>query len=98
MSCDGDDESSRAGGEVPLDDSDELLYRQVHPSWVQDGVPTSQAFGPTKKDEGKLSVDRGSLTTAKDSFRHHTGTLGLKSEGTWAIAVGEATGLTSSPA
>jgi len=36
----------------PLDDGDELLFRQVHPSFIRDGRPSGQAFRPTKKDDG----------------------------------------------
>jgi hypothetical protein len=73
-------------------DSDELLYRQVHPSFVRDGRPSSQAFRPTPKDDGQLSVARGSLTSAEDAYDHHTGALGLASAGTWGITVGECQG------
>ena len=72
-----------------LDDLSELLWRHVHPSWVRDGEPTSQAFKPMPKDDGKLSVSRGSLTTASDAFALHTESLGLNAVGTWAVSVGE---------
>ena len=74
---------------TPLSDDEELLFRQVHPSFVRDGRPSSQAFRPTAKDEGKLSVARGSLTTAAGAFELHTTGLGLPSDGTWAVTVGE---------
>lgn len=74
---------------APLSDQQEMLFRQVHPHFVRDGRPSSQAFRPTKKDEGKLSVARGSLTTAEDAFRHHTERLQLPSAGTWGVLVGE---------
>jgi hypothetical protein len=74
----------------PLDDPDELLFRQVHPNWIVDGVPSSQSFNPTKKDEGKLSVALGSKPDAEGAYRHHVEVLGLASVGTWAIKVGEA--------
>lgn len=73
-----------------LTDPDEVLFRQVHPSWVDDGVPTSQAFTPTPKDEGELSIALGSLTTAEAAFKHHTTVLKFASAGTWAVTVGEA--------
>jgi hypothetical protein len=72
-----------------LDDDGELLFRQVHPSFVRDGRPSSQAFRPTPKDAGKLSVARGSLTTAVGAFQHHTEHLGLSSAGTWGVTVAE---------
>ena len=72
-----------------LADDEELLFRQVHPSFVRDGRPSSQAFRPTAKDEGKLSVARGSLTTPAAAYRLYTEGLGLPSAGTWAVNVGE---------
>lgn len=75
--------------ERPLADPDEALYRQVHPSWVADGVPSSQAFKPTKKDESMLSIALGSKTTAEGAFIHHTEVLECKSEGTWGVTGSE---------
>lgn len=77
--------------EQSLTDSEELLYRQVHPSWVQDGVPSSQAFRPTKKDAGMLSIALGSKTTPDGAFNHHTKALKLQSAGTWGVTVAEVT-------
>jgi hypothetical protein len=76
--------------QLPRQDRAELLYRQVHPSWIADGIPSSQAFNPTKKDKGKLSIALGSKTTAEGAFLHHVDVLGFASTGTWAITVGEA--------
>jgi hypothetical protein len=73
----------------PLADDDEVLFRQVHPSFVRDGRPSSQAFRPTPKDQGRLSVARGSLTTAAGAFQHYTERLRLSSAGTWGLTVGE---------
>ncbi len=73
----------------PLTDGDEPLFRQVHPSFIRDGRPSSQAFRPTAKDHSRLSVARGALTTACDAYELHTAALGLQSAGTWAITVGE---------
>jgi hypothetical protein len=73
-----------------LTDRDEMLFRQVIPEWVEDGVPSSQAFAPTGKDEGCLSIARGSATLAQAAYEHHTTALGLRSAGTWGITVGEA--------
>jgi hypothetical protein len=73
----------------PLSDDDELLFRQVHPSFVRDGRPSSQAFRPTPKDAGKLSVARGSMTTARGAHELFVEGLGHRSAGTWGITVGE---------
>lgn len=40
---------------------DTLLLHQIHPSFIQYGRVTSQAFRPTPKDEGFLSVDDGDI-------------------------------------
>lgn len=75
--------------EQPLTDPSEALYRQVHPSWIVDGMPSSQAFRPTKKDAGMLSITLGGKTTAEGAFVHHTQGLGRISAGTWAVTVAE---------
>lgn len=75
--------------ELPLDDGDELLHRQVHPSFLQKGRVSSQAFRPTPKDEGMLSVSRGSLSSAEEAYLLYTGDKGLESVGVWSVTVGE---------
>jgi hypothetical protein len=72
-----------------LTDAEELLYRQVHPSWMRDGRVSSQAFTPTKKDQGQLSTARSAMTSPKGAFRLHTEGRGLPSAGTWAVSVAE---------
>jgi len=68
---------------------DDLVYRQVHPSHASAGIPSSQAFNPTPKDQGKLSVDDSGLVTAQDSWSYFTGNLGFQSAGTWAVSFEE---------
>ncbi len=68
---------------------DTILLRQVHPSFADNGIPTSQAFVPFPKDDGKLSVDDGDLTTAEAAFKYFTEVLKFKSIGTWGITCGE---------
>ena len=68
--------------------SDTLLYRQVHPSWIEDDFPTSQAFTPTPKDELRLSVYDGDEISAASSWEHYTG-QGLLSSGVVAVTVEE---------
>lgn len=69
-------------------DSD-LLLRQVHPSHCSDGQPNSQAFNPTPKDRGKLSVDDERKVTPEKSYKHFTEKLKLRSAGSWAVSVEE---------
>lgn len=66
-----------------------LLLRQIHPSFIQAGFATSQAFRPTPKDESKLSVYDGDQITAEASWVHYTTELQLESAGTMALAVAE---------
>jgi hypothetical protein len=70
-------------------DGEELLYRQVHPRWFDEGVPSAQAFYPTRKDAGRLSIARGSLTDPASAFNHYTTARGFQSAGTWGVSVQE---------
>jgi hypothetical protein len=71
-----------------LADGDELLHRQAHPNFVQDGVPSSTVFRPTNKDEGKLSLDRDSLATAQQAHARHVAS-GFASIAVWSLAAQE---------
>jgi len=51
------------------------VLRQIHPGFVQDGRPSSQAFRPTPKDEQKLSVYDGDQITPANAFEHYTQAL-----------------------
>ena len=66
-----------------------LLYRQVHPSWIQKDRITSQAFRPTPKDKKRLSVYDGDQITAEAAWQHYTNDLGHTSAGVLAVTVGE---------
>ena len=66
-----------------------LLLRQVHPSFVQEGRFSSQAFVPTKKDDGKLSVYHGGKIQPAQSWKHYTAELGMTSAGVIAVTVAE---------
>lgn len=68
---------------------DTLLFRQINPGWLDEGVPTTQGFKPTSKDNARLSIDDGSLITAEDSCKKYTECLGLKSVGVLAVTVDE---------
>jgi hypothetical protein len=74
-------------------DSETLLFRQIHPTFVQNGRPTSQAFRPTPKDENELSVYNGAMIAAAASWLYHTATLNLESTGVMALNHAECVGL-----
>jgi hypothetical protein len=71
-----------------LIDNSELLFRQVHPSFIQDGQISSQPFCPTPKDDNKLSVDRGSKTTPQVSHSLFTANGG-QSAAVYGLSVDE---------
>jgi hypothetical protein len=66
-----------------------LLLRQVHPSFVQAGRVTSQAFRPMPKDQSLLSVYDGERIAAEASWIHYTTELKYASVGTMAVTVDE---------
>lgn len=72
-----------------------VLFRQVNPGWlVEDGQPSSQAFHPWRAaDEGCLSTDRSSMTSASLSYQLATSPppdgFGLASCGVWGLSVEE---------
>lgn len=66
-----------------------LIHRQVHPSWVQQGRVTSQAFRPTPKDEKRLSAYDGDRISAESAWRHYVQELGYNSSGVLAVVVSE---------
>lgn len=66
-----------------------LLYRQVHPSWIQQGRVTSQVFKPTPKDDGFLSVYNGEMIEPLGAWEHYNKSLKLPSCGVLAVTVNE---------
>ena len=66
-----------------------LLLRQIHPSFMQAGRITSQAFRPTPKDENKLSVYDGDQITAEASWTHFSATPDCRSVGVMAVTKGQ---------
>ena len=73
---------------IKIADEDEVQLRQVHPIWMEGAEPSRLAFMPTRKDEGKLSLDRSATTTAKSSFDDFKA-LGLKSDAVFGITPSE---------
>lgn len=70
-----------------------LLYRQVHPSFLDGERPTSQVFTPTSKDQKRLSVYDGDKVSAAEAWEHYTKVLGHKSVGILAVQVRECSNL-----
>ncbi|MCA3264713.1 MAG: hypothetical protein ING19_01480 [Azospirillum sp.] len=72
----------------PIADSTEVMFRQVHPNFIDKGVVSSAAFRPTPKDSSKLSVDRSSLVSAELSFKGFKA-RGWVSAAVYGVSVGE---------
>ncbi len=70
---------------------DTLLLRQIHPTFIQDGRVTSQAFRPTPKDEFLLAVDDGDRVTAEASWQRFITRPACKSVGVQALSLAECT-------
>lgn len=68
---------------------DTLLLRQIHPSFIQDGRVTSQAFRPTPKDEFLLSVDDGDRVTAEAAWQRFVANSACTSAGVQAVSLAE---------
>jgi hypothetical protein len=75
--------------EPAIEVDDELLFRQVRPTWLREGRVGAEAFIPRPKDEKLLSVAREALIDGEGAYRHHVEKLGYSSAGTWAVTVGE---------
>jgi hypothetical protein len=71
-----------------LTNADEVFLRQVHPSWLPDGVLTSAAFKPSSKDNKLLSTLHGSVG-AEEAHRRWVDQPDRVSAGTWGVTVGE---------
>ena len=67
-----------------IDDPDEIQFRQINPCWFANNEPSRLAFIPTTKDEGKLSLDRSTSTTARQSFDDFRA-LGLNSDAVFGL-------------
>lgn len=75
-------------GEKLINNS-EVLFRQVHPSFLEkNGEPSSQPFKPSEKDANLMSVDRSTITTAAASYALYTSN-GFSSVAVYGLSVGE---------
>jgi hypothetical protein len=69
------------------------LLRQIHPSFVQAGRVTSQAFRPTPKDDNHLSVYDGDRIAPQAAWQHFTANPNCRSAGVMALACEECAAL-----
>jgi len=70
---------------------DTPLWRQIHPSFVENSLVGSQAFRPTPKDRDLLSFEDGDRITAESSWKRFTVDGHLRSVGVLSVSVEECT-------
>ncbi len=66
-----------------------LLLRQIHPTFVQAGRVSSQAFRPTPKDERRLSVDNGDRIQPNAAWARFVSNPICLSAGVMAVSLAE---------
>lgn len=71
-----------------LTNSSEILFRQIHPDFLDAGEPGSSSFMPGSGDDGLMSVDRSTLTSAAAAHALYT-RGGLRSDAVFGLTVGE---------
>ncbi len=74
--------------EYLITDAGEFLHRNAHPSFVDNGRVSSQAFLLKAADKGQLSVQQNSKAVAAIAYKRYTA-RGLKSAGVWSVTVAE---------
>ena len=74
--------------EYLISNASELLHRNAHPTFVDNGRVSSQAFRRTEADDGKLSFQQNSKASAAVAYERYTA-RGLESGGVWSVTVAE---------
>lgn len=71
-----------------LEEKSEVLFRQIHPKLYVNGAPATNRFKPSENDDGQLSLDRSSLTTAAKAHKLYVSS-GKESAAVFGVTVGE---------
>ena len=74
-----------------LIDSAEVLFRHIHPNFMENGEPSSDRFRPSEKDENLLSVDRSALVSAAEAHALYIGN-GRAAVAVFGVSVAEFNG------
>ena len=72
-------------GEVLVRTAQQILWRQVHPRFVDDDVVGVGAFVGVNHDHDRVSTALDGLQTARGAYSFHVEVLGLDSAGTWPV-------------
>jgi hypothetical protein len=71
-----------------LTDGKEVLLRQIHPTFIENGEPSSDRFRPSDEDENMLSLDRSLLVTPSESHANYVAS-GRLSAAVFGLSVSE---------
>lgn len=66
--------------------SEGVLLRALNRRFIKDGVISLEAFKPIPQDEDEFSVDRGTLSSAEQTYQRRV-ERGRTSEGTWGFDI-----------
>jgi hypothetical protein len=77
--------------EIELDQDDEFYWRQCHPAFLDNGVPSVQLFRESTGDHGKLSGARSLRASAELAFMERL-KRGAQTAGTWGVTIAEISG------
>jgi hypothetical protein len=69
-----------------LTEGSDILLRQIHPKFIENGEPSSDRFRPSEQDANLLSLDREALVTPSESHANYTAT-GKLSEAVFGLSV-----------
>lgn len=73
---------------MALNDKLEVMYRHIRSTQLDGGLPQSSAFAPLPKDRNRLSLDRSSMTTARDAYKLFTEN-GYECARIYGLSIGE---------
>ncbi|MDD1536094.1 MULTISPECIES: hypothetical protein [unclassified Bradyrhizobium] len=71
-----------------LTNAHEVLFRQIHPKFIENGEPSSDRFRPSAQDQNMLSLDRSALITASEAHAQYVAT-GKQSAAVFGVSVAE---------
>lgn len=72
-----------------ITEHNDVLLRQVHPTWIHEGRYGSQTFKPFPKDDGFLSLHEKGKIKPKPAFQIYTEIKKLQSVDVCALTVSE---------
>lgn len=75
-------------GEEVVDDAAQVLWRQVHPDYIDEEIVGRGAFRGVSGDRERVSTSLDGLQTAEGAYRFHVERLQLVSAGTWSVTAG----------